>query len=181
MVEHCANNGADRALGEYWEREFCKMAAEVGFSFTPMQIGREGSAQAYLQAETMWRHYTLPDVTVWSYPEQHHEIKHKDPTAWNTFGLEAYRFDALMWFATETKQDVMYTIHNHALSGGRAARVNKIEHWFTVNIHDLDHKWAAEAQGFSYVNGRKRKVPIYYWPAGLWTPLEEYWLFSVAA
>lgn len=175
MVEHCANNAADRALGEYWEREFCKMAWRVGLSFTPMQIGRTLSVQAYLQARNRWRHMTLPDITVWTYPGQHHEIKHKDPTTRNTFGLETYRFDALMWFAAETRQDVLYTIHNHALAGGRSVKNNRIEHWLTVNIHDLDGKWAAKAWGFSYLNGRKREVPIYYWSTSLWTPLADYW------
>ena len=180
-MEHCADNGADRALGEYWEREFCRMAAGLGLSFTPMQIGRKASAQAYLQASTKWRHYTLPDVTVWTHPGQHHEIKHKDPTARNTYGLEVYRFEALMWFAGETEQAVLYTIHNHALSGGREGRLNRIEHWFTVDVRKLNGAWSSQGHVFSYVNGKKRRVPIYYWPMRLWAPLQEYWRVPEAA
>lgn len=180
-MKHCADNSADRALGEYWEREFCKMAAGRGLSFTPMQIGRTASAQAYLQVSTKWRHYTLPDITVWTYPGQHHEIKHKDPTARNTYGLEVYRFNALLWFAGETKQAVLYTIHNHALSGGRDSKTNRIEHWFTANIRELDGIWSSRSHVFSYINGEKHRVPIYYWPTCLWTPLQEYWHISEAA
>lgn len=37
----------DRALGAYWERQFCRMMAKRGKMFTPLQIGRDQSAQAY--------------------------------------------------------------------------------------------------------------------------------------
>jgi hypothetical protein len=127
-----------------------------------------------------WSHYTLPDITVWTYPGEHHEIKHKEPTRRGQFGLEVYRYEALIWFAKETKQDVLYTIHNHALSGGRNARENSIEHWLTVNIVALDGRWAWHGPGWSWVNGKKKSVALYYWPAGLWTPLVSYWGVSGA-
>jgi len=146
-----------------------------------MQIGREASAQAYLRPSTKWRHYTLPDITVWTHPGQHHEIKHKAPTSWGAYGLEVYRFDALLWFADETEQAVLYTIHNHALSGGRNSKTNRIEDWFTINVRALDGNWSSRGRVFSYVNGQKRRVPIYYWPTRLWIPLQEYWRMPVAA
>lgn len=174
-MDHCSDNKADRKLGEYWEREFCKMAATEGMSFTPMQIGRIKSAQAFIQAGQRWNCYTLPDVTVWTAPGQHHEIKHKSPTSWSTFGLEVYRFNALQWFAKETQQDVLYTIHNHALSGGRDGKGNDITHWLTASIVELGGRWLSRSLVNSWVAGEKRRVPIYYWPVGLWQPLVEYW------
>jgi len=174
-MDHCSDNKADRKVGEYWEREFCKMAATAGMSFTPMQIGRTKSAQAFIRAGQRWNCYTLPDVTVWTFPGQHHEIKHKSPTSWHTFGLEIYRFNALQWFAKETRQDVLYTIHNHALSGGRDGKDNDITHWFTANILELDGRWSSRSHVNSWVNGEKKRVPIYYWPVGSWHPLAEYW------
>ena len=171
----CKNLQADRGLGEYWEREFCKLAAQQGFSITPMQIGRTKSAQAYRQEGSAWHHLTLPDITVWTCPGQHHEIKHKNPTQHGAFGLEKYRLDALLWFANETKQDVLYTIHNHDLSGGRDKKENNIEHWLTAKITDLDGKHNFACMFTSYVNGEKRKVPGFYWDMKLWQPLSEYW------
>jgi hypothetical protein len=172
---HCEDLSSDRGLGEYWERQFCKMAARCGFWFTPMQIGRNKSAQAYSR-NGQWASLTLPDITVWTFPGQHHEIKHKNPTKHGSFGLERYRLNALLEFSEETHQDVMYTIHNHDLSGGRMAKRNDIAHWITVNVKELDGTWTFEGRFPSWVNGSKKKVLQYFWPITYWRPLKSYWL-----
>ena len=182
-VKHCEDNAADRKIGEHWERQFCVLAAEHGKTFTPMQIGRQQSAQAYGYDENRkWNHRTLPDVTVWTSPGEHHEIKHKAPTKHDSIGLEKYRLDALRWFADETRQSVQYTIHRHDLSGGRGSKVNKIEHWFTASIatlwHDLETGNAIVRTGPTWINGQKKDAPIVYWKISLWVPLGEYWLIG---
>lgn len=173
--EHCVDNVRDRAIGEYWEREFCKMASQYNKTFTPMQIGRAKSAQAYGMVNGKWNNYTLPDVTIWTFPGEHHEIKHKNPTDRGCFGLEQYRFDALRWFASETSQQVMYTIHNHDLSGGKDSTVNNINHWVTANVIALDGNWTGTNWGYSWVGGIKKRVPIHYWDASLWIKLNQFW------
>ena len=114
-MKQCSNLVADSTLGQYWERQFCCMAANFGFMFSPLQIGRSTSAMAY--KGKAFNCFTLPDITIWTFPGQHHKIKHKNPTHTCEFGLEVYRFDALVAFAQETRQDVMYTIDNHDLAG----------------------------------------------------------------
>jgi hypothetical protein len=173
MTEHCQNLAADRAIGQYWERQFCIMARDYGFMFSPLQIGRDGSAVAY--KGRAWNTFTLPDVVIWTYPGQHHEIKHKNPMRNGCFGLERYRYEALRAFAAETRQDVFYTIHNHDLSGGRDAKENKIAHWLTVSIVALDKKWTSERRLASWVNGESCDVITYFWPASLWSPLLIAW------
>ena len=174
---HCTDNKADRKVGEYWERQFCILAAAKKMVFTPMQIGRQGSAQAFGLVGGGWDKYTLPDVTIWTYPGQHHEIKHKDPTRNGWFGLETYRLRSLLAFASQTQQDVMYTIHNHALNGGRDNLDNHISHWLTVRITDLEGAWVhKQSNGTSWVNGNKEAgIEILYWPVELWEPLTGYW------
>lgn len=172
----CKDLQGDRSLGEYWERQFCVMAAQFGKSFTPMQIGRNGSAQAYIKPGRKWNLYTLPDVTIWTSPGEHHEIKHKSPTRFGSFSLEQYRLEALLWFANETKQTVLYTIHNHELCGGRDATKNDIDHWFTVDVTDLVDRWERRCMVTSYVNGIPRKVQGYYWQAELWKSLASWWV-----
>ena len=172
---HCEDNQADRKLGNYWERQFCKMAAQYSFMFTPMQIKHQGAIQAFNKTQQEWNHFTLPDVTIWTAPGQHHEIKHKCPTRYGTFGLEAYRFYALLKFAHETKQDVLYTIHNHALSGGRESKFNTIEHWLTANVLQLNETWIFEARLPSWVDGKRKIVLQYFWPVDLWIGLANYW------
>jgi len=174
---HCTDNRADRKVGEYWERKFCRMAAEKNMVFTPMQIGRQDSAQAAGLSGGRWTKYVLPDVTIWTHPGQHHEIKHKDPTRNGWFGLERYRLDSLLAFARLTQQDVMYTIHNHALNCGRDNPENNIEHWLTADVMALVDTWVhKQPNGTSWVNGQKKTdIEIFYWPVELWQPLDGYW------
>ena len=177
MTEHCADNGRDRDIGAKWERNFCKLAAKHGLMFTPMQIGRTSSAVAYTSPH--YRTLTLPDITIWSYPGQHHEIKHKAPTPKGWFGLEVYRFNALMEFARETRQNVLYTIHNHQLAGGRDVDTNDIQHWLTANVLELEEEQLFTQQnGTSWVSGKKQTgIPIHYWAIEKWIPLLDYWAF----
>lgn len=176
MVEHCADIQSDRKLGTYWEKAFCDLAAWYGFIFTPMQIGLSKSAQAWGKAQSKWRNYTLPDITIWTAPGQHHEIKHKSPTRYGSYGLESYRFKHLLEFAETTQQDVLYTIHNHALNGGQYSKLNDIHHWFTANVLDLDGKWTVSGtHSNSYYANGVTTPRIYYWSTELWVPLQEYW------
>jgi len=176
MIEHCQNLTADRSLGKQWERNFCVLAADYGFMFSPLQIGHNGSAVAYTRTDQKWNHFTLPDVTVWSYPGQHHEIKHKNPTRDGCFGLEVYRLNALVAFAEETRQHVLYTIHNHDLSGGRNGTENHIEHWWTVRVEDLVDTHRRQQRLTSWVNSQAQDgIEQRFWDAGLWMPLAAYW------
>lgn len=177
MTEHCADNGRDRDIGAKWERNFCKLAAKHGLMFTPMQIGRTSSAVAY--TGPTYRALTLPDITVWNHPGQHHEIKHKEPTPRGWFGLEVYRFNALMEFAATTQQSVLYTIHNHALSGGRQSETNDITHWFTADVKWLEGQEShLQTDGTSWISGVKHTgIPILYWDIDKWMPLLDYWAF----
>jgi hypothetical protein len=138
-----------------------------------MQLGRSASAAAWWGGHGKWRSLTLPDITIWTAPGQHHEIKHKSPTASGLFGLEVYRFDALLAFANETQQAVYYTIHNHALAGGRDVKRNILAHWCTANVRDLVGRQAFTRPGSTYISGvRKDNIDIHYWPVALWQPLK---------
>lgn len=176
---HCNDLQGDRNLGKHWERQFCFMAGERGKAFTPMQLDRSKSIVAHSKKTGAWNNYTLPDVTVWTAPGEHHEIKHKSPmndwTHGPSFGLEVYRFNALLWFAEETGQQVMYTIHNHDLAGGRDIQENNIDHWQTANIKFINNQWHTCRPGQSWVDGKKKTVPIYYWATNLWLPLDIFW------
>ena len=160
-VNHCENLTADRKLGDHWERQFCVMMANQGKMFTPMQIGRSSSAVAWAKTNGHWNHFTLPDVTVWTYPGEHHELKHKTATRHGSYGLERYRLDALVGFARETDQDVFYTIHDH--HGNRDDLTNHLGDWVTANVMTLADCIELERWGDSYVGGAKKRVPICYW------------------
>lgn len=155
------------------------MAAQYGYMFTPLQIGRNKSVSAYYGG-TKWNRLTLPDITIWSYPGQHHEIKHKSPTRYNQFGLEEYRLKSLVKFARATCQDVMYTIHNHAMSGGRDTVENQIQHWLTANVLELIMHIDGKYPGFSWVDGKRKEVLIFYWNISRFYPLLEYWKNTTA-
>ncbi len=174
--EHCKDNGQDRDIGAFWERQFCLLAVKRGFVLSPLQLGRNGSAVAWCKDGDTWNSFTLPDVTIWTCPGQYHEIKHKAPTRYGTFGLEAYRFHALLDFAHVTGQAVLYTIHNHALFGGRDGRVCRLKDWVVADVRALENKWCHKSLGPSWVNGVKAEsVLTYYWYVAMWKPLERYW------
>lgn len=138
--------------------------------FSALQIGRDGSTIARKGRKV----FTLPDVTIWTAPGQHHEVKHKNPIR-GTFGLEEYRFRALVAFAGETKQSVLYTIHNHDLAGGRDMRLNNIDHWITADVARLRGRWVDRHDCPTWCNGARAVVPTLFWPVELWMPLEYYW------
>lgn len=179
MTAHCENLSQDREVGDYWERQFCRMAIKYGRSITGHQWDKRHSAIAYCITVDNGRRkcesYVLPDVTVWTNPGEHHEIKHKAPTDNGLFGLEKYRFESLLWFSIETGANVFYTIHNHSLNGGRDNLENHEDHWFTANIRTLALVDRNEAIGPSWVNGEKKSVMIYYWDAANWVKLIDLW------
>jgi hypothetical protein len=176
---HTRDNAADRETGEQCERDFCVLAGEYGYTFTPNQIGRNESATAYRKGEGKWNTLLLPDVVIWSAPGQHHEIKHKTTNQYGRYGLEEYRLDALVDFAAETQQSVYYTIHDWRLAGAENSRErieSKLDHWFTADAIELaDAPKIVGNNHWTYVNGGQQKRPIWYWDAGLFTPLRDLW------
>lgn len=177
---HCRNLQRDRGLGQYWEQAFGRMALQQGRSFTPHQWRRAESAVAHSLDRSKpdgqrYKSYTLPDITIWSAPGEHHEIKHKNATAAGLFGLERYRFEALLWFARETQQSVYYTIHDHGFTDGPDDKANDINHWLTANVLALDRAQRKEADGYSYIDGVRRLTPILYWSRNNWDSLGALW------
>ena len=149
------------------------MAGRYGFMFMANQVGRQGATIATKHSKV----YTMPDVILWTCPGQHHEIKHKSPTRTGLYGLECYRFRALVDFANETQQAVFYTIHDHEKAGGRDIKINRLSDWVSADVRALDGQWSIhDPNGTSWVNGqRKENVSIYYWPVCLWIPLSRLW------
>lgn len=169
MSIHCNDVGIDRRLGEYWERVFCCMMAERGKMFTPMQIGRSTSVAAFSKTNGKWNRFTMPDVTVWTAPGEHHELKHKTTTKYGSFGLELYRLDALVAFARETAQSVRYTIHDH--HGLRNDKTNRLQDWCSADVLTLANAEHQCHWGDSYVSGVRKRVQILYWNIRWFSPL----------
>jgi len=178
MTAQCTDLDGDRAIGAYWERQFGIMAGELGKVFTPHQLHlTTKSASAYgLVSGRGWRHYLLPDVTIWSAPGEHHEIKHKRPTPDGCYGLELYRLDALAEFAETTGQGVYYTIHDWDSAGGRDQQANRLEDWRYADVTDISQRSTKSGRGMSWVHGRQKEVEIRYWTATrFFRPLAELW------
>lgn len=174
-LAHCEDNSTDRKIGAYWEKQFGRMAVDYGHTFTPHQFGKGRIAASAWNASG---HVVLPDITIWSGPGEHHEVKHKAPTSGGCFGLEAYRLDSLLSFAAITLEPVYYTIHDWKLAGARDGRQvveNQIEHWVVCNVAVLQRHRGQSEWGDSWVNGQKSRVPILYWPTALFKPLVTLW------
>lgn len=180
MSQHCGDVNRDRKVGEVWEKNFCRLVSVYrGGLVTPQQLRcKDGGAVAY-DAGDGWKQLLLPDITIWASPGEHHEIKHKNPTRTGCYGLELYRLEALHRFATETKSNVMYTIHDWSLAGATRSgdrTANNINDWRTVPVEVLyATPRVTSSRGKSYCAGRCITTSICYWPTRLWRPLLEWW------
>jgi hypothetical protein len=177
MSGQCENLQMDRNVGTYWEKQFASLALERGFTFTTHQIGKNSSAVAECPRSGSPHILTLPDVTIWTAPGQHHEIKHKIPTRYGSYGLEVYRFNALLWFWKETGQSVYYTIHDYSWCGDKQNQECRIEDWRTASVEKLRGRQKLTKYGDSYVNGNRKTVEIHYWDMNLFRPLNDLWLY----
>ena len=176
MSEQCTNLQADRKIGDYWERKFGTMAARYGHVVTANQIKRSSSAVAhYIDESGAYKTLVLPDFVIWSFPGQHHEIKHKEPAKKGKrrgcYGLERYRFDSLKHFQSACKQQVYYTIHDHARAGGKHVQTNRPEDWLTIAVDDMEGTHEVAEEGTSWCNGEPITTEILYWHQSLFVPL----------
>ncbi len=176
---------SDRELGEYWENKFCVMAAhsDFGRSFVKHQFRRSGATVAEYKLGGRHHTVTMPYVTILTTPGEHHEVKHKDPTQYGKFGLEVYRFNALVWILRETGQNVYYTIHNYALQPEKIREERKHNplcyktHWVTASIEELIDNISIRGNHCPSLIGGKitANVPQYFWDKGIFRPLISLW------
>jgi len=180
--QRCLDNKKDRVEGDKWERRFCSMYARNHESkfLTANQIKKSGAAKAVYWNGHRYSSVLLPDVTVWSAPGEHYELKNKRPTKRRfgennsrCYGLEEYRYKALVDFAKETQQPVYYAIHDWEKAGGKEKPCTLID-WVYANILYLFEPVHQE-KGASYYNGKEIKTNILYWPIEEFRPLAEIW------
>jgi len=178
MSAQCQDIDRDRALGELWEVKFGTIAAQHGATVTANQIGRTRAAKAFFRgSDGRLMPLILPDFALWTFPGQHHEIKHKDKAKSGIrrgcYGLERYRFDSLLEFQDRSKQSVYYTIHDHEMAGGKYAKENRLQDWVTAHVSTLDGSWTCAEMGKTWCNGKEEVKEILYWDYTLFSPLEH--------
>ena len=112
--------------------------------------------------------------------KHHYEIKHKYPSQTNHFGLEQYRFKALLDFAHNTQGRVFYVIHNSRGADNIHEKLNRLDDWSLASAGHLERSISHIAEGFSLVDGRYQRVPICYWRVEAFHPLRDYlaWLMT---
>lgn len=166
---------------------FCRLAAEHGRVLTAHQIASpRGSASAWGGPITdgSVSRYLLPDVTVWSAPGEHHEIKHKNQTRDGCYGLELYRLEALVRWANTTGQSVYNTIHDWEHAGATDKWVdtpNRIEDWLCADVAVISKRSTKGGYEWSWRNGIWSWEEMRYWSAHIYfRPLAEIWSPSQA-
>lgn len=188
MSRHLSDNAADRELGATWERHFCRMAEWYGKSFLPQQIGRTGAATWRKGNRTQSQPALLPDITIFSWPGEHHEIKHKAPSKYRrregmgSYGYERYRLRPLVDFRLETQQPVFCTVHDWEAAGAHRSNEsmpNVLQDWRVVDVMTLDtyiteQRLSPDWLG-TWVNGQAQQREGYYWPVSLWVSLDLWW------
>ena len=71
-------------------------------------------------------------------------------------------------------------VFRYELSNGRRSTQNKLSHWFTIRITDLERLPRKTFSTNSYVNGKTKKVPCHFWPISYWEPLAKFWMIEPA-
>lgn len=174
-MKQCEDNAADRKIGAEWENRFCARALGFNRIYTRHQEGKRGAAKATSPSGKI---VTLPDVTLWSWHSEHHEIKHKTTNEHGAYGLELYRYESLIQFGKAVGGGVYYTIHDHR--GSRRSTLDRPEDWLTACVFSLPKPEPLSVgcrvfPGWTWRDGRKARAQICYWPASLWVPLERFW------
>lgn len=164
MSCHCKDVKYHRALGNYWEEQFCGMMTSLGLLVTPHQARKRGAAVALADRPDTPKTVVLPDVSVWDNPSYHHEVKHKEPARNGCYGLELYRFKHLLLFAKETNQKVYYTVHNHR--GFPDTKDNILTDWVTASVTKLEALGYGSSVGHSFCDGESIVSGLCYFPKG---------------
>lgn len=168
-------NQRDRALGEFWEDEFIKMAR--GYEWEAWAFNRvkggyflDGAGNSYIS----------PDVWILRRGEQQYicEIKHKNLAQNNCYGFESYREDSMLRIEANYSNQfgrvqALYAVHNHDMAGGKWAKQNNILHWHAQLLQELSEAGHEGQPVYTYYNGEKSDapVPIKYYPYRCFRPL----------
>jgi hypothetical protein len=167
----------DRKVGAFWEGNFCQLLP-IGTKYTRHQLHRTRAAIKEWIGENGKIHTSpLPDVTVFHGlgRESNHELKHKNPTSCGQFGLEVYRFEAMLQHATDAFGGANYTIHDWQKNGGKVVLSNDIHHWVTASFLDLKEPDGYSTEWGSWVDGRwTENVPMYFWNQKRFLPLSDF-------
>lgn len=168
MSRHMANKGADRALGEWWEGQFCQIAKGRGWFFYRMQ--RQNESPMFRGPCDPW---PTPDVLLMQAGvSQWHEVRHKNPTRDGRFGYERHRFEGLLGTLVASGIPTFLTFHDHDRAGGRDSKLNRPEHWVTARVDELARGPYEARRCKSYGVGGGF-VPVFFFDKRLFKPLDN--------
>lgn len=174
VARHVAD---DRNLGAFWEGMFCQLLPR-GTKFVRHQLDKSRSAvKEWIDGNGSIQTTPLPDVTVYHGlgRESSHEIKTKNPSRSGQFGLEVYRFEALLQHARDSSGGANYTIHDWGKAGGKHRTENDIGHWITASFLDLEKRDRYSTEYSSWVDGVwTENVPMYFWNKDRFMPLSVF-------
>lgn len=168
-------NPRDRAVGNYWEGAFIRIAELFGWRgwqltprYGPTLKGHDGGT------------YITPDV--WLMRDERQlgvEIKHKTVTRFNCYGLEVYRADSLVKLNTFYRNQhgsarALYVIHDWQLGDGFDSDRSLFQHWRAAWVVDLQAHITRVAEGDTYYKGAVTRRPIQYYPTTVFAPLTTF-------
>lgn len=158
-----------RAIGDYWSQQFASMMNQW------FGIHKFDKAPSPVIDLPNGERIILADVMLFERQGENYycEVKHKNPTKWNTYGLEQYRFESLAKLTRWAKGVVLYVIHDYTIPGRENQR-NYLSDWYCVEITKLERVTKFTSWGPSLVAGVTKRVPIHYWGIENWERLSVY-------
>lgn len=151
-----------REVGSKWEKEFAKIVGARGALYCLHQEDRDKSATFHFYEDGTLKSKPLPDVTVFTSPGFHAEVKHKSPTRTGWIGLERHRIAAMRMLADASGQHVLYVVHR-----------SDTDEWIACSIKRFERLAEREMMSPSLVCGVMQSVPTVYTPVSAFTSLDR--------
>lgn len=162
--------------GQLAEEDFLNLMLSKGKLVYPFQWGKDSASIFYLPN---CKKAPTPDFMVidpFSMHNEFHETKSKYPTYSGCFGMETYRFEALMELVNNGLS-VWYTLKMVSNGDEKGKRfINQIKlkegDWITAPVKKLNNNWTETSTAPGFCRGKFCKsLPIYYFDYKLFSML----------
>lgn len=171
----CINLDEDRLKGADAEERFCRIMRKNGYKAVRLQPkAREGAATKIIKNERI----VVGDVDVMlSNGEMifNAEVKSKYPTRFGDYGIEEYRVNHYMRYEKLTGIPVVYVIEKTKNKKNEKEIPIEKRKWFWKSFRELLKKPFKKYQGWTWISGKKKLAPIYYFKEQWFNDMEKEW------
>jgi len=170
----CIDLARDRLKGADAEERFCELMRKNGFKANRLQPKQEkGAATKTVKGKRI----VVGDVDV-SLPNGeifNAEVKSKYPSQFGAYGIEQYRVEHYRDYEKLSGIPVVYVIEKTKNSKNETVIPIEQREWLWKSFRDLLKKPYKVYEGWTWIGGKKKKAPIYYFEEEWFNNIETDW------